>query len=119
MWTTRQGSPHGLASEECLRLLATPGQGLLDLSRHPLAEPVRIGFRLVGDALLLHPAPVGALLDALVAADVTLEVDATADDALSGWHVVVTGRVRSLADGELLLQVTHVSGFLLSPSPAA
>ena len=119
MWTTRPGSPHALTPEQCLTLLATPGRGRLDLSRHPLAEPVRLRYHLVGHDLLLRPAPVGALLDALVAADVTLEVDATDAHAHRGWHVVVNGRVTAAEDGTLVLRPVHVTGFELSSRRSA
>lgn len=119
MWTTHQGSAGALSPQECLALLATPGHGLLDLARHPLAEPVRLAFRLVGHRLLLEPVPGSVPLDALVPADATLEVDATDARARRGWHVVVNGRVAAADDGELVLDPDHVTGFRLVPTRSA
>lgn len=119
MWTHGSSSSGVLSWQQCLRLLDTPGSGLLNLTRHPLAEPVRLSFQLVAEDLLLRPAPAPALLAALMSADVVLEVDATDDRARSGWHVVVVGRVEPTGGGHLVLRPSDVSGFRLVPTRSA
>jgi hypothetical protein len=119
MWTHGSVTSGTLNPQECLHLLETPGRGVLNLTRHPLPEPVPSGFRLVAHDLLLRAEAGESLLAALLPADVTFEVDATDAEGHEGWHVVLTGRLAVTAGGALLLRPTDVAGYSLAPTRSA
>lgn len=114
MLTFDSGSLGALSPQECLGLLAVPGEAQVNLTRHPLPEPLPLGFALEDDALLLHPEPAGPLAAALVEADLTVEVGATDRHARTGWRVVVTGRAEPTGNGALRLIPTDVSGYRIA-----
>lgn len=114
MQTFDAGSLGALSPQECLRLLAVPGEAQVNLTRHPLPEPLPLGFELEDDTLLLRPEAAGPLVVALVEADLTVEVGTTDRYARSGWRVVVTGRAEATGDGALRLLPTSVSGYRIT-----
>lgn len=118
MWTFDPGSSGSLAAAACFDLLAVPGPALLDATRHRLAKPVRLRYRLVGHDVLLEPVEGEPLLAPLVCTDVTLMVDAIDAEGLAGWHVTVTGHVEVNERGQLVLHPTDASGFRLVPTRA-
>lgn len=114
MWTLDSGSLGALSPQECLRLLVTPGEARVNLTRHPLPEAVPLDYALEGSALLLHHVPGGRLGAALAEADVTVEVGATDRYARTGWRVVVTGRAEATGNGVLRLEPSDVSGYRIA-----
>lgn len=117
MLTFDSSSLAALGPQECLGLLAVPGEAQVNLTRHPLPEPLTLDFRLDGSALLLRPeGPLGAVL---AEADVTVEVGATDRYAHTGWRVVVTGRAEPTRNGGLRLLPSDMSGYRIAARRSA
>ncbi len=89
-----------LATDECLRLLATATIGRVGLSSAALPTVLPVNFRLVGDRILFRTG-LGSKLEAATRnAVVAFEVDDFDPIEHAGWSVVVVGVARALSDGE-------------------
>jgi nitroimidazol reductase NimA-like FMN-containing flavoprotein (pyridoxamine 5'-phosphate oxidase superfamily) len=92
-----------LASDECLRLLASTTVGRVALTSKALPVILPVNYAMDGDTVVIRTRP-GSLLATSRERGVVVafEVDELARQTCSGWSVLVTGTLREITDvGEL------------------
>jgi nitroimidazol reductase NimA-like FMN-containing flavoprotein (pyridoxamine 5'-phosphate oxidase superfamily) len=92
-----------LASDECLRLLASTTVGRVALTSKALPVILPVNYAMDGDTVVIRTRP-GSLLATSRERGVVVafEVDELDRQTCSGWSVLVTGTLREITDvGEL------------------
>jgi uncharacterized protein len=90
-----------LTREQCVELLAAGGLGRVAVSSGALPAVYSVFYSLDEDYIVVRLAPTWALRKELDQAVVAFNVDRSADDARTGWSVMVRGRGEEVCDPEL------------------